>query len=195
MKNFPTLCPWMKNDDPIRGLGPVAFYSSFPLTKGSSQVYVSPAYPRFRSCPLPEYSRCLNYHPWFPELLWLDPDPSGFCHSSPLPNPQTPLEKESSKKPPFMIYVPFPANDLQSWSPRTPLSVRNCKLSPRDCFLFPPAHLGWLSIVTGHPVHIRKKGTTWGWKQRMQSWLQTGDSLADDTYHIEILTQTKVTEH
>lgn len=28
------------------GLGPVAFYSSFPSTKGSSQVYVSPAYPR-----------------------------------------------------------------------------------------------------------------------------------------------------
>lgn len=178
MKNFLTLVPGWRMMTPLWAWAQWPFTLLFPLQRVLPKFMSLLHTQGFQSCPLPEYSRCLNYHPWFPELLWLDPDPSGFCHSSPLSNPQTPFEKESSKKPPFpfMIYVPFPANDLQSWSPRTSLSLRNCKPSPRDCFLFPPAHLGWLSIVTGHPVHIRKKGTTWGWKQRMQSWLQTGFS-------------------
>lgn len=166
MKTFPTFCPWMKNDDPHYGPGPSGLLLFFSLYKGFLPSLCLSCIPKGSNHGSYQNTADVSInHPWFPELLWRDPDPSGFCHSSPLPNPQTPFEKkEPSKKPPFplMIYVPFPANDLQSWSPRTSLSLRNCKLSPRDCFLFPPAHLGWLSIVTGHPVHIRKKGTTWG---------------------------------
>lgn len=36
---------------------------------------------------LSESSRYLSYHPWFSGLPGFDPDPSSFCHSSPLASP------------------------------------------------------------------------------------------------------------